>query len=134
MLVDTSVWIDFLNGHESAAAVRLTRAIADGESIALTGPILTEVLLGLKDSATAQKVAYLLDAFAMLPELDRAGYEEASALYRHCRAQGYTIRSTIDCLIAQICLRDGLPLLTKDRDFVAIAQCSALRLVQAAEA
>ena len=42
---------DFLSGHESGVAVRLTRAIADGESIALTGLILTEVLMGLKGSA-----------------------------------------------------------------------------------
>jgi len=56
---------DFLNGHESGVAVRLTRAIADGESIALTGLILTEVLMGLKGSA-AGPLQQLFRGFARL--------------------------------------------------------------------
>ena len=132
MLVDTSVWIDFLNGHPSAQADRLSQAIANGEAIAVPGLVLAEVLLGLKSDAQAEKVAYLLDAFEPVADLDRVGYARAAGLYRLCRSKGYTIRSTIDCLIAQMCLRDGLPLLTKDRDFEAIASCAPLRLVNVA--
>ncbi|MDZ7855898.1 PIN domain nuclease [Sphaerotilus sp.] len=131
MLVDTSVWIDFFNGHASAQAERLTAAIADGEPIALPGLVITEILLGLKSDAEAAKVLGLLDAFDAVAEPARSDYVAAARLYRQCRAKGFTIRSTIDCLIAQLCLRDGLVLLTKDRDFEAIAGCSALRLVAA---
>ena len=53
MLVDTSVWIDFFNGHESKQVERLACAIAESESIAVPGVVLTEILLGLKHDAEA---------------------------------------------------------------------------------
>ena len=76
-----------------------------------------------------QRFAQLLQAFQWVAEPTQAGYAGAAALYRQCRAKGLTIRSTIDCVIAQLCLRDGLPLLAKDRDFGRIAQLVALKLV-----
>jgi predicted nucleic acid-binding protein len=131
MLVDTSVWIDFFNGHASTQAARLSRAIADGEAIQLPGLVITEILLGLRSDAEAARVLDLLDAFDPVNEPTRGDYVEAARLYRHCRSKGFTIRSTIDCLLAQICLRDNLELLTKDHDFEAIAGCSKLRLAMA---
>lgn len=129
MLVDTSVWIDFFNDCASAESERLARAIGDGESIALPGIVLTEILLGLKTDAEASRIADLLLAFDVVPEPTLADYQEAARIYRICRAGGVTIRSTIDCLIAQLAIRDHLPLLTKDRDFRAIARCCPLQLI-----
>ena len=129
MLVDTSVWIDFFNGHESKQVERLARAIAEPESIVVSGVVLTEILLGFKHDAEAGRISSLLNAFYAVAEPARADYIEAARIYRLCRAKGFTIRSTIDCLIAQLCLRDGLALLTKDRDFKAIADCLPLQLL-----
>ncbi len=129
MLVDTSVWIDFFNGHRSPHADRLHTAIADGEAIALPGLVITEILLGLRSEAEADNILRLLDAFGPGPEPTRADHVEAARLFRLCRSKGVTIRSTIDCLIAQLCLRDDLALLTRDRDFTGIARCTSLRLV-----
>lgn len=129
MLVDTSVWIDYFNGYPSAEADRLARAIHDSEPITLCGIVITEILLGLRNDAEAARIAELLDAFDLAPELDRADYREAATLYRRCRSQGSTIRSTIDCLIAQVCILHGYDLLTKDRDFRQIASCQPLRLI-----
>ena len=129
MLVDISVWIDFFNGHESAEATHLARAIQDAERIVITGVVLTEILLGLKNDAEAKRILNLLEAFDYSAEPVRDDYIKASRIYRLCRSQGITIRSTIDCLIAQLCLRDNLPLLSKDRDFTAIASCVPLQLV-----
>lgn len=129
VIVDTSVWIDFFNGHPSPQADRLARAIADDEPIAMPGLVYTEILLGLKNEQDAIRVASLLDAFVWVNEASKADYEGAARLYRVCRTKGVTIRSTIDCLIAQLCLRDNEVLLAKDRDFEAIARHSALRLV-----
>ncbi|MES2946141.1 MAG: PIN domain nuclease [Pseudomonadota bacterium] len=129
MIVDTSVWIDFFNGHSSPQADRLARAIADDESIAMPGLVYAEILLGLKTEQDAARVADLLDAFEWVGEAHRADYEGAARLYRLCRSKGVTIGSTIDCLIAQLCLRDDEALLAKDRDFEAIARHSGLRLV-----
>lgn len=130
MLVDTSVWVDFFNGHDSAEAQRLARAISEGEAIHLAGIIVTEILLGLRNDAAAARVGSALEAFDWLPEPRREDYAEAAALYRRCRADGDTIRSTIDCLIARLCIRDEVPLLTKDRDFRAIARSTPLLLVE----
>jgi predicted nucleic acid-binding protein len=99
------------------------------EPILLCGIVITEILLGLKSDTEAARIAELLDAFDLAPEPDRADYREAATLYRHCRSQGYTIRSTIDCLIAQVCIRHGYDLLRKDRDFRQIASCQPLRLI-----
>lgn len=129
MLVDTSVWIDYFNGHPSAQADRLTQAIAAGEPLAITGLIWTEILLGFRGEAEASRISKLLEAFDYVRESSRIDYIEAARIYRTCRTRGYTIRSTIDCVIAQICLRDGLELLCKDRDFKAIAKCFPLNLV-----
>ena len=129
MIVDTSVWIDFLNGHPSAQAELLAKAFEDDAPIALPGLVYAEILLGLEDDLSAERIAQLLSAFQWVPEATAADYASAARLYRQCRARGITVRSTIDCIIAQLCLRDDLPLLAKDRDFVAIAQHSKLRLV-----
>ena len=129
MIVDTSVWIDFFNGFASAQAERLAVAVADGEAIAIPGLVYTEILLGLKSDREAARVADLLDAFDWVGEASKTDYGHAATMYRTCRAKGSTIRSTIDCLIAALCLRDGQTLLAKDRDFEAIARHSTLRLV-----
>lgn len=63
MLVDTSVWIDFFNGHKSKQVERLACAIAESESIAVPGVVLTEILLGLKHDAEAERISSLLNAF-----------------------------------------------------------------------
>ncbi len=128
MLVDTSVWIDYLNGYASRQSDHLAAAIVDNTPIVLCGVVLTEVLLGLPDPE-AKRIENLLEAFPLAPEFDRADYSAASHLYRTCRSNGITIRSTIDCLIAQICLKHNYSLLAKDRDFIQIARYFPLQLL-----
>ncbi len=129
IVVDTSVWIDFFNGHDSAHAARLAAAVSGGEPIGVPGLVLTEVLAGLKTEPQATHIANLLAAFTPLPALDVNGHADAARIYRICRAKGFTIRSTVDCLIAQMCLQNSVALLTKDRDFTSIAACVPLKLV-----
>jgi predicted nucleic acid-binding protein len=130
MLVDTSVWIDYFNGYPSPEAERFARAISDDETIALPGIVITEILLGLRTEADAVRIQNLLDALNYIEDPIHKDYLESARIYRTCRSKGVTIRSTIDCLIAQLCLRDNLPLLSKDRDFKSISQCFPLRLVE----
>ncbi len=63
----------------------------------------------------ATKIFGWLEAFDYIKEPTRSDYIDAARIYRICRAKGYTIRSTVDCMIAQLCLRDAPPLLSKDR-------------------
>ena len=129
MLVDTSVWIDHFNAHDSPEAIRLQQAITDNEQIALCGIILTEILMGLRSDQRAEEVENLLAAFDWLPEPDHHDYAQAARIFRHCRSKGITIRSTIDCLIASQCIRHKVPILTKDRDFPHIATHHPLTLI-----
>ena len=130
MLVDTSVWIDYFNGHSSPQSDRLADAIAGGESIALPGLVWTEILLGIRNDEEAARIAGLLDAFEYVPEPNRSDYVAAAGIYRGCRSRGYTVRSTIDCVLAQLCIRDQRAILCKDRDFQAISRCFPLRPVE----
>ena len=91
--------------------------------------MLTEILLGLKNDAQALRVESLLDAFDWIDGPTREDHVAAAKLYRQCRAKGITVRSTIDCLIAQLCIRENLPLLAKDRDFAQMAKVVPLAVV-----
>ena len=128
IVVDTSVWIDVLNENGTPQAERCIRLIEDGEPVALTDVILTEILQGLRSEDEARLVESRLRAF---PILRLAGLEDfalAADLYRSAREAGVTIRKTLDCLIAAPCVRSGAPLLHADADFDRLATCTPLRL------
>ncbi len=131
MIVDTSVWIDLLNGRSTPEATHLARALDDGEPVLVPGLVLTELLQGLQNEAAATRIAELMTAFPSPPELETGDYRRAAGLYRACRARGTTPRSTIDCIIAQTCLKFDLPILARDRDFELIAQIAPLKIVAA---
>ena len=128
ILVDTSVWIDYFNTYPSDEAAYLTLCIAEVRDLVVPGLILTEILLGARSEIEAARFSQVMSAFDLAPELERADYEEAAGLYRACRARGKTPISTVDCLIARLCVKHGYELLARDRDFAAIAQVSPLRL------
>ena len=130
LLVDTSVWIDFLNGYESFEGQSLADGIAGNQPIVVTGIVLTEILAGLRGEAEADRIARLLDAFDYAPDPTRSDCVAAAKIYRACRGGGAMLRSAVDCLIAQICIRDTLTLLTKDRDFISIAKYTPLKLAR----
>ena len=127
IVVDTSVWVDHFNGYASDEASLLALCVAQARPIILSGLVLTETLQGVRNPGEAERVSLTLLAFELTPELDRSDYEQAAVIYRTCRAHGLTPPSAIDCLIAQLCLRYRFELLTRDRDFDAIAQLFPLK-------
>jgi predicted nucleic acid-binding protein len=127
ILVDSSVWISFLNGRNSAEAAYLTVCIAEDRPVVVPGLVLTEVLMGARNEIEARRLSESLSAFPLVPAPTASDHERAAQICRACRSRGHTIRSSIDCLIAQLCLRDGHELLAKDRDFDAIARVFPLR-------
>lgn len=129
ILVDSSVWISFLNGVNSAEAAYLAVCIVEDRPLIIPGLVRTEVLLGARTEADALRMSQSLSAYPLVPEPTATDYEQAALIYRTCRGHGFTIRSTIDCLIAQLCLRDDYELLAKDRDFDVIGNAYALRRV-----
>ncbi|NIQ02847.1 MAG: PIN domain-containing protein [Nitrospinaceae bacterium] len=127
ILADTSVWIDFLKGVNSAHRRALHRLIAEEEDLCLTEIILTEVLQGIRDDKDHQKVKTLLLEFPIYQPKGTGTYLQAADIYRRCRKQGKTVRSTVDCILAAICLEHDLILLHKDRDFDRIQSGTDLK-------
>lgn len=130
LVVDTSVWIDFLNGHRTLESEYLAACLADDVPLVLPGIVLAEILAGLKSDAEAQRMASLLDAFDAAPESAPDDYRAAAATFRSCRRVGGGVGSVVDCAIAQTCLRNDYTLLTKDGDLRRIAVMARLRLVE----
>lgn len=130
LVVDTSVWVDFLNGHRSREAEYLASCLSDDVPIVLPGLVRAEILAGLRTDVEADRIASLLDALDAAPEPSTGDYTAAAGMYRSCRRAGVAIGSVVDCLIAQSCLKHEYALLTKDRDFSRIATRFPLQLVE----
>ena len=128
ILIDTSVWIDFLAGRGTETVLQLERAIADRESLALCGVILTEVLQGIRDDAEHRATRERLAMLVLLP-MELPVFLRAADVYRTLRKRGVTIRRTNDCLIAAVALTYDVPLLHADVDFDRIARVFPLRAV-----
>ena len=123
LLVDTSVWIDFLAPRPTRAADYFRVQLDARQAFALTEFIYLEVLQGVRDPAIARNVgAYLRAQTVLYPRRGLRTYEAAADLYRRCRAAGVTVRSTIDCLVAQLALEHNATLLHSDRDYERIAR------------
>ncbi|MCA1842500.1 MAG: PIN domain nuclease [Actinobacteria bacterium] len=129
IVVDTSVWVDFFWDRDRWQVEHLAQLIADDDTIALTDVVLTEILQGLPDNRTVRRVERRLAAFDVLRLETLDDFRRAAELYRRARTRGVTIRRTLDCLIASICVRDDIPLLHADADFDHLARCTELRVV-----
>lgn len=129
LFVDTSVWsLAFRRDQTSSAPeVRaLRRALEGGELVVSTGLVLQELLQGFSGPRAQQD---LIDRFGALPLLtpERQDHIAAAELRNRCRRAGVQA-GTIDALLAQLCLRHKLTLLTTDNDFVRVAALYPLRL------
>lgn len=129
LFVDTSVWsLAFRRDQVSTAPqVRALRdALEGGETVVVTGLVLQELLQGFAGPKARKEI---IDRFAALPLLgpDRQDHLDAAELRNRCRRVGLQI-GTIDAVIAQLCIRHGLVLLTTDDDFVLAARHCPLRV------
>ena len=121
IVVDSTVWIDFLNGRNSPH-VRRVRALL-GESEIIVGDLMfCEVLQGLENERAARDVEALLRRFDIVPMAGDAIAVAAARNYRSLRARGVTVRKTIDLLIGTWCIENRRPLLHNDRDFRLMAR------------
>lgn len=128
ILVDSSVWIDFLRGKPTPQAEWLDRHL-DVEVLAVGDLILAEVLQGVRDDRRFDEARRLLGQLEQIVVGGTALAVEAARNYRRLRAAGVTVRGTVDVLIATRCLADGLRLLHGGRDFDAFERHLGLRVV-----
>ena len=129
LLVDTSVWSLALrrdHAPEVPQVDMLRSALEGADSVVTTGLILQELLQGF---AGARAQSEILKRFAALPLLvpDRQDHVEAAGIRNRCRRAGMQI-GTLDALLAQLCVRHRLLLLTTDNDFVSVARHCPLRV------
>jgi len=127
ILVDTSVWVDFLRGVNSRQHRILHSFIENEEDIAITEIILAEILQGIEEDKNYKKVKNYLLEFPIQKQNGTETYLKAAQIYRDCRKKGKTVRKTIDCIIAAICMENDLTLLHKDSDFELIKSCTTLK-------
>jgi len=118
ILVDTSVLIDFFKGSKNEATSRFKLVLQQGLNFGITSHILQEVLQGAKSEKEYTLLRRYLETQRFFQPKDPiASFAEAARIFFRCRKRGLTIRSTIDCLIAQIALEHDLLLLHSDQDF-----------------
>jgi predicted nucleic acid-binding protein len=121
ILVDTSVWVEYDRATGSDVDRRLAELIAQDGPVAVTEPIVMEVLAGARDDAREAKLRRLLTRFELLSFDPVADFEGAALIYRRCRAAGVTPRGMIDCMIASVAARRQATLLAHDADLVRVA-------------
>ena len=129
LFVDTSVWsLAFRRDRppDAPEIAALARALQGGEQVVTTGLVLQELLQGFRGARARKQI---LSRFAALPLVvpDRDDHVAAADLRTSCRRRGVQV-GTIDALLAQLCIRHNLMMLTTDRDFAPIASRHALRL------
>jgi predicted nucleic acid-binding protein len=132
LLVDTTVWIDFFRNDDSPQVKILERALNDRMDIFTCDIIKMEILQGIVGEKEFLSVQRALDPFICLP-VSSAQYMLAADIYRLGRKAGYTIRKSIDCIIAAVAIENTLQLVHNDRDFDAIARFTRLGIYRPGE-
>jgi len=131
ILVDTSVWINFFNGSDSPSVHILEELIVAEEDIVISDLILAEILPGFRKDRDFTAARDHLLGFRICSLKTVESYIKAAQIYRDGRKKGLTIRSTIDCIIAQVAIEHDHAILHQDRDFDRIASIRPLTIYTA---
>jgi predicted nucleic acid-binding protein len=128
ILADTSAWIEYDRATGSEVDLRLRDVIAADGRLAVTEPVIAEVLAGARDDRRERDLRRLLERFELLRFEAAVDFDGAVHVYRQCRRAGVTPRGLIDCMIAAVALRHDAALLAHDIDLVRIATVMPLSL------
>ena len=121
-LVDTSVWIDYLRDREGPHMDFLQDLLRDPQTVGISHVIYMEILQGARDTAAQEKLqAYFSSQRFHAFQDPLESHAMAARIYLNCRLHGITLRSAIDCLIAQCAIESDLILFHHDRDYSRIA-------------
>lgn len=127
ILVDTSVWVEFLRGTDRPATDFVDERLGDG--LACSEPIMLELLAGARPGAHAAKIERLLLAQSWCGIKADLDFRGAVDVFHATRATGHQPRSLQDCLIAAVVLRRDISLAHQDIDFERIAFATNLRTI-----
>ena len=131
ILVDTSAWVEYDRATASAVDQRLSELIAGDSPIAVTEPVIMEVLAGARSAEREDDLRRLLLRFDLLRFDAAVDFDAAARIYRTCRRAGITPRGLIDCMIASVARRHRAALLAFDTDLARIADTVGIELDEA---
>ncbi len=121
ILADTSIWIDFFNGKITPETNLLDNALAEGNVI-IGDLIVLEILQGIRDDNDYSKTKKALETLELFELFGSSMIIECANNFRLLRKKGLTIRKTSDLIIASFCIKNKIPLLYADRDFVPFTE------------
>jgi predicted nucleic acid-binding protein len=128
ILADTSAWVEYDRATGSAVDQRLTDLIRGSGPLAVTEPVLMEVMAGARDDTRQQALRRLLLRFDLLTFDTAIDFDAAASIYRRCRRAGVTPRGMVDCLIASVARRSDATLLAQDLDLSRVAKVVGIQL------
>ena len=128
ILADTSAWVELDRATGSPTHLRLRSLIAADQQVAVTEPVLMEVLAGARDKAGEQRLRGLLLRCELLGVEPTSDFEAAADLYRRCRRTGFTPRGLLDCLVAAVAWRNDAQLLARDVDLERVAAVAGITM------
>ena len=128
ILVDTSAWVEFDRATGSPTDRRLTALIRRDGPVAVTEPVVMEVLAGARSEQREEDLRRLLLRFDLLPFDAAADFDGAVRIYRRCRAAGVTPRGLLDCMIASVAWRHGASILAHDADLRRVGEIVGIEL------
>lgn len=127
IVVDTSVWIDYVNGVHTAQTDILDKELQ--ESRVVTGDvIMVEFLQGFRDNKQFKTARMLMDSLEYYDFVGKEMAIKAAENFRLLRKKGITVRKTIDVLIATFCIEHGFELLHNDMDFEPMKEILGLQV------
>jgi predicted nucleic acid-binding protein len=122
ILADTSAWVEYDRATGSSVDRRLAELIESSGPVAVTEPVVMEVLAGARDDRRGLELRRLLLRFELLGFDAVADFDGAVRIYRRCRAAGVTPRGMVDCMIAAVAWRRAATLLANDADMDRVAR------------
>jgi predicted nucleic acid-binding protein len=128
ILADTSAWVEYDRGTGSPVDRRVAELIEAGGELAVTEPVVMEVLAGARDDRREVDLRRLLLRFELLPLDPASDFDGAVRIYRRCRAAGVTPRGMIDCMIAAVAWRGDATLLAHDADLAHVGDVIGIEL------
>ena len=121
IIADTSVWIDYFNGHSTPHTDFLDTQL-EATNVAIFDVILMEILQGFRLDTDYNQAKNALDSLLCYDILNQQNAIKYADYYRQLRKQGITIRKANDVMIASFCVEHQLSLLFCDRDFMPFTQ------------
>jgi len=125
VLIDTSLWIRVFRDKSGQESTRLQNWLS-GRNVVLTRFNQLELLQGCKDEQEWSLLHEYLAGQTYL-ETSEQTWPAAARIYYELRRQGLTVRSPIDCCIAQLAIENRCWLVHDDRDFDTIARVRPLQ-------